>query len=103
MLSLASISTVMGHLAGARVWDGTGPGPAHPGDVELPLGLGCELGTATAPGKAAELLCQPVPTATVLWPSMSQGQKGCLELGHSGCGLLWFADVVQVLGVQSRH
>lgn len=48
LFSLALISAVMGHLAGARAasgspWDGTCLGPAHPGDTELPLGLGSEL------------------------------------------------------------
>lgn len=56
LFSLALISAVM---AGARaasrsLWDGTGLSPAHPGDTELPLGLGSELGIATAPGKGAE-------------------------------------------------
>lgn len=58
---------------------------------------------ARAPGEAAEQLWQPVPTAAVLWASTSQGQQGCLGLGHSLCRLLSFADVVQVRGVQSRH
>lgn len=59
LFSLALISSVMGHLAGARaasrsLWDGTGLSPAHSGDTELPLGLGSELGIAMAPGKGAE-------------------------------------------------